>query len=325
MDGINTYNDLQEKRITNILNNNPDYLTGFYYFICNKYSLVSIYNYLNCIVRFIKTVNKPIEELSLDDFSMFLGTLKNKTSSSQRFGYYALKDFCEYLNKSEKINKNYMEFISIPKRTESLKTKQRRAKSYLNEEEIKLYIENVKHGVGTNKAAAFQDAWRERDIAIIYLFLTTGMRASALFKLDIDNINLTNKTLITIDKGNKINEYILSDVVVNALEEWLNKRKDFLNGKEETALFISNQRVRISHSAISRLVKKYSVGINEKVISPHKLRATFGTQLYKETRDIKFVQDRMGHSNPQTTELYIRYDQTEDKKKSATIMSKFLD
>ena len=324
MNGTESYNTLQEKRIQNVLNNNPEYLTGFYYYICNKYSLVSIYNYLNCVVRFMKMVNKQVEELSLDDFIMFLSTLKNKTSSSQRFGYYGLKDFCEYLYVSEKIKRNYMDTVAIPKRTESLETKQRRAKSYLNEKEIEEYVENVRYGIGTDKAISFQETWKERDIAIIYLFLTTGMRASALFKLDINNINLKEKTLVTIDKGNKVNDYVLSDVVVEALNKWIAKRKEFLNGKEETALFISNQKTRISHSAISRIVKKYSVGIKEKPISPHKLRATFGTQLYKETRDIKFVQDRMGHANPQTTELYIRYDQTEDKKKSAAIMSRFL-
>lgn len=324
MNGTETYNNLQEKRIHNILKNNPEYLTGFYCYICSKYSLVSIYNYLNCIVRFMKMTNKSIEDLSFDDFILFLSTLKNKTSSSQRFGYYGLKDFSEYLYESGKIKKNYMASISVPKKTESLKTKQRRAKSFLNEKEIEEYIENVKDGVGTEKAISFQETWKERDIAIVYLFLTTGMRASALFKLDIDNINLEEKTLITIDKGNKINDYILSDIVVESLKKWLVKRQEFLNGKEESALFISNQRTRISHSAISRLVKKYAVNIKEQPISPHKLRATFGTQLYKETRDIKFVQDRMGHVNPQTTELYIRYDQTEDKKKSSIIMSKFL-
>ena len=324
MNGTDSYNNLQERRIQNILKNNPEYLTGFYCYICNKYSLVSIYNYLNCIVRFLKMTNKPIENLSLDDFIIFLSTLKNKTSSSQRFGYYGLKDFSQYLYESGKIKKNYMLSVSVPKKTESLKTKQRRAKSFLTEEEIEEYIENIKHGIGTDKAISFQETWKERDIAIIYLFLTTGMRASALFKLDINNINLEEKTIITIDKGNKITDYYLSDIVVEAIKEWLIKRQEFLNGKQENALFISNQRTRISHSAISRLVKKYAIDIKEQPISPHKLRATFGTQLYKETRDIKFVQDRMGHVNPQTTELYIRYDQTEDKKKSSAIMSKFL-
>lgn len=324
MNGIDSYNELQKNRIQNVLNNNPNYLTGYYYYICNKYSLVSVYNYLNCVVRFIKTINKSIDDLSFDDFIMFLSTLNNKTSASQRAGYYALKEFCDYLFESGKITKNYMSSINVPKRVESLETKQKRAKGYLTEKEIEEFIENVRNGIGSDKAISFQDSWRERDIAIMYLFLTTGMRASALYKLDIDNVDLENGTLITIDKGSKINDYILSEKVINALSEWLKKRSDLLNGKLESALFISNHRTRLSHSAISSLVKKYSVGIKDKSITPHKLRATFGTQLYKETRDIKFVQDRMGHANPQTTELYIRYDQTEDKKKSSAIMTKFL-
>jgi site-specific recombinase XerD len=112
--------------------------------------------------------------------------------------------------------------------------------------------------------------------------------------------------------------------VLSILEAWMNKRKQLLNGKDEDALFISNQRKRIGNTTVYDIVKKYSSNIKEKKISPHKLRATYGTHLYNETRDIKFVQDQMGHSNPKTTELYIRGNQEADRRKAADIMSSFL-
>ena len=76
-------------------------------------------------------------------------------------------------------------------------------------------------------------------------------------------------------------------------------------------------------TSIYNVVKKYSKNINGKNITPHKLRATYGTQLYNETGDIYFVQDCMGHSNPKTTELYVR-DKKENRKKASDIMAKMI-
>ena len=80
----------------------------------------------------------------------------------------------------------------------------------------------------------------------------------------------------------------------------------------------------MDQSSISRVVKKYASEISNKNITPHKLRATYGTQLLKATNDIYFVQDCMGHSNPKTTELYIRGQKQENRKKASEIMSKIV-
>ena len=128
-----------------------------------------------------------------------------------------------------------------------------------------------------------------------------------------------------MDKGSKIHKYILPHKTMKALQEWIIKRQELLDNEKEKALFISKYKTRISQCAISNLVKKYTADIEGKHITPHKLRATFGTHLYNETRDIKFVQDQMGHSSPKITEIYIRGNQDADRKKASDIMSKFLD
>ena len=74
---------------------------------------------------------------------------------------------------------------------------------------------------------------------------------------------------------------------------------------------------------VYNVIKKYADCIPEKNISPHKLRATYGTQLYNKTGDIYFVQECMGHSNPKTTELYVR-EKKQNTKKASEIMGKFL-
>ena len=170
-----------------------------------------------------------------------------------------------------------------------------------------------------------QERWKERDTAIILLFLSTGIRCSALYKLDLNSVNWEESTLIVMDKGSKIHKYILPNKTIEALQAWIDKREELLNGRKEEALFISKNRNRVCQCSISDLVKKYTFDIEGKHITPHKLRATFGTHLYNETRDIKFVQDQMGHSNPKTTELYIRGNKDTDRKKASDIMSRFLD
>ena len=72
------------------------------------------------------------------------------------------------------------------------------------------------------------------------------------------------------------------------------------------------------------MVKKYCEGATEKKISPHKLRATYGTNLYDKTKDINLVQTQMGHSSPQVTALYIRTDKNEKSKQAADIMASFI-
>ena len=324
MNGIKVYEENIENKIKRLLDTNPEYFSSYYCYICNKESLNTCYSYLRCIVRFMSKTNKQIENLTLDDFTNFLATYRNKSSSYQRSVYFGLKSFSSYLKASDKINKDYMKEVVSPKKRDSLETIQKRSRGYLEPEEIGTFITNVKTGIGSSRAITRQKDWKDRDMAIMYIFLTTGMRASALYKLDIGSIDWETKTLITIEKGDKVNTYILSDKTIAILEKWIYKRNELLKGKNEEALFISNQLTRISASTVSNLVKKYSINIEGKHITPHKLRATYGTELYKETRDIKFVQDRMGHANPQTTELYVRYDQTADKKRAADIMSKFL-
>ena len=78
----------------------------------------------------------------------------------------------------------------------------------------------------------------------------------------------------------------------------------------------------MDQSTIYRIVNKYAKDIEGKHITPHKLRATYGTHLYDKTKDVYLVQSCMGHSNPKTTEMYIRGQNNNNRKTAADIMSK---
>lgn len=326
MNGIEMYEKKYIDKINHILNQHRDktYLSGFYYFINNNMSYSSAYDYLNYILKFMEYIQKNPTELTLDDYTKYLSTLRMKTSSYQISVYSALKKFSLYLQASEQNVKHSMQYVSRPKAVETKETREKRENGVLNKKEIKTYLTSVDAGTGTKIAAARQENWKERDLLIIYLFLSTGMRCSALYKLDVNNINLQERTIIITDKRDHVKVCSYDKELNPYISAWLKKRDLLLNGKEEMALFISNQRTRMDQSSISRVVQKYSNNITGKKITPHKLRATYGSLIYEETNDLYLTQKCMGHTNPKTTELYIRGQEDDVRKRGVQAVSKNL-
>ena len=106
MKGQDEYKAQYKRRIDNIIQSNQDkdYLEGFYYFTCNSKlnGLSSSYTYLNNVVSFMNTVNKDVSKLILDDYTIYLGKLKDMSSSYQINVYSALKKFSKYLAATKK-------------------------------------------------------------------------------------------------------------------------------------------------------------------------------------------------------------------------------
>lgn len=324
MNGKEIYEEKVKQKIYNIIKDNNDkpYLKGFYNYMGNSLSCSTKYNYVCYVVTFMNSNGKKIEEIDFDDYTEFLSGISSLTSSYQIGVYSGLKKFAKYLVASRRTDYNPMDHIERPKFKEDEKTIARREKGYLEKREIKEYLSTIKSGVGSDIAKAKQESWKERDLLIILLLLNTGMRCSALYKLDVDSIDLENKTLTVTDKGDKVKRYVLSEELIEHVKAWLITREILLNDKSENALFISNERKRLCQKSISRVVSKYAANIEGKNISPHKLRATYGTQLLEETGNIYFVQQCMGHSNPSTTELYIRGQNNDNESKASDIMSR---
>ncbi|MBQ9715944.1 MAG: tyrosine-type recombinase/integrase, partial [Clostridia bacterium] len=138
------------------------------------------------------------------------------------------------------------------------------------------------------------------------LMLGTGIRVSECVGLNLDDIDFKiNGISITRKGGNQVVLYF-SDEVKLALVEWLEERER--NNKvdpSEQALFLSLQNKRISVRAVQKLVKKYAkITTPLKKITPHKLRSTYGTALYRETQDIYIVADVLGHRDVNTTKKH---------------------
>lgn len=321
MNGNIEYDIKYQKKIDGLLNSNKR-LNGFYSFIGDK-SISTIYNYLLDVNGFLTYIgDKSLDQLNIDDFAGYMMKIQKnqhgeKTTSSYRIAVYsALKKYGKYLVASNQLSKNPMDYIDRPKSIDTQKTIEKREIGYLSKKEIPKYITTVECGAGTKRSINRQKQWKERDLAIVMLFLNTGIRCSALMKIDVNSIDFEEKVLTVTDKESKCNTYDLSDEVLDIIKAWMIKREILLDGKNVDALFISNRRNRIDQKSIYNIVEKYASNIKDKHITPHKLRATYGTQLYDATRDIYFVQECMKHNNPKTTELYIRGNKNQTKKAS---------
>lgn len=318
MNGLGDYNKSYQRKINNIINGNRT-LQGYYNYIMNGSTISTCYMYVFHVADFLKNINKNVDNLDASDFLNYMSKFNNGSKSySQSYKisvYHALKRFGDYLVVMKKQSENLMDFVPRPKSIESQKTIEKREVGYLTPDEARAFLDNA--------AAMSKDKWKWRDLSILMIFLNTGIRCSALYKLDVNNINLEEGTILVTDKEQKVSRKMISEDTVECLRKWLEVRKDILGSVEEDALFISTWLRRLSRDTIAKMVKKYSININGKNITPHKLRATYGTYLYNQTNDIYFVQQCLGHSSPKTSELYIRGQRDICEAKSEELTSKF--
>ena len=210
----------------------------------------------------------------------------------------SLRSFFDYLYRSKRIPGNVATLVPLPKLHE---------KPILRMEldEVTRMLAIAQNGDKlTPRQQKYQKITQLRDYAILCLFLGTGIRVSECVGIDIDDLDFyQNACLVTRKGGNQVMIYFPQEVA-DALFAYLEQRKEIetLPGHEQ-ALFLSLQKRRITQRAVQNLVKKYAVlaAPLKKKISPHKLRSTFGTNLYKETGDIYLVADVLGHSDVNTT------------------------
>lgn len=277
-------------------------------------------NYIVFVDEFLSDTKKKPEELTMEDYDNFMVKKSEYVSGHQVLAYHALSHFAEYMYASDKANKNLMQYVRRPKFKESRETISKREKGYLTEDEIKKFLNNVRNGCGNDLAKAKQKDWVERDMCLMLVALTTGLRCAGLFKLDVDDIDFENNTITVVDKGDKIQEYNIAENILPYIIDWLAKREKFASA-DEKALFVSNRGTRMTSGSIYACVKKYSANIEGKSISPHKLRASYGTALYEKTHDIYFVSKAMGHAGVEVTKRYIRGKDNQIRKDAAVFMN----
>lgn len=311
---------------------NPDFLNDFLDYsstILNKSpNTMKEYNYdINHFLKFIKYKFKmaemddefglarikindmttdTISKIQLEDIHAFLGymketfhskpaTLARKTASIRVFFHY----MC---NKTKKIPNNPAIDLESPKLG-------KRLPKYLSLDQARDLLKTAATPIPASRGNHDNAT---RNLAIITLFLNCGMRLSELVGINIKDIDFSENKLNVIGKGNKERTIYLNKACINAINNYLQDRpKEGIKFDSRDALFLSEQRRRISNRTVQYIVKEEMrlAGIDANKFSVHKLRHTAATLMYKYGNvDIRALQELLGHESISTTEIYTHVD-----------------
>lgn len=212
----------------------------------------------------------------------------------------ALRSFYNYFHTHQIINENPTLQVKMPRL---------HGKNIIrmDSNEVVEFLDTVETGNKlTKNQMAFHKKTKVRDLALTTLLLGTGIRVSECVGLNLKDLDLKNDRINIVRKGGFESFVYFGEEVKKALLDYLEERKKMIPADgHENALFLSNRMQRISVRNVEILVKKYAItsGTSKK-ITPHKLRSTYGTQLYKETGDIYLVADVLGHKDVNTTKKH---------------------
>lgn len=332
----NTYN---VNKLRNLLKDFPPFAKDFFRGIEPTSSVNTRIGYAYDIRTFFRFLlsenptyhNKEIKDFTLSDLDVLepvdieeyleylkLYTYEGKDYSNDERGIHrklsSLRKFYLYFQKRDYLSNNPTTVVDMPKLHD-------REIIRLDSDEVAELLDLVEHAGDklTGRKKAFYEKNKLRNIAIFTLFLGTGIRVSECVGLDIEDIDFRENRIRIMRKGGKEEFVYFGEEVRTALKNYIDISREKINPIEghEHALFYSIQRRRISVQAIENLVGEYASQITTfKHITPHKLRSTYGTTLYRETGDIYLVAEVLGHNDVNTTRKhYAALD--DDKKRSA--------
>jgi hypothetical protein len=262
-----------------------------------------------------------LESLTVTDIEEYMEYLKYRDTDGKKISnkenaikrkISTLKSVFKYFYRTEKLHENIMERVQLPK----LHSKEI---IRLDIDEVAMMIDEAERGEGlSDRQRAYHGKTKIRDVALLSLLLGTGIRVSECVGLDISDVDFKNNGILIHRKGGKEVTIYFSDEVKEALQNYYDERVLILEESgHEGAFFLSMQNKRLSVRSVENLVKKYAKIISPlKKITPHKLRSTYGTNLYKETGDIYLVADVLGHSDVNTTKKHYAAIE-DDRRRSA--------
>ena len=323
------------KRIRGILKELPPFCTDFFRGIEPRTSARTRLAYaydLKTFFDFLKQANPELKSKKLRDLPLSLldeiklmdleeymeylkcySTEKREDLMNTERGIMrkvsTVKSFYNYFYRTERIQNNPASLLQLPKIHEKEIIR-------LDVDEVARFLDEVEDGEClTEKQKAYHAKTKLRDLAMMTLLLGTGLRVSECVGLNINDVDFRNGGLRIHRKGGKEVIVYFGAEVEYALQDYLSEREHIVpeEGSEE-ALFLSMQRKRINVRSVEKKVKKYAQLVTPlKKITPHKLRSTYGTNLYRETGDIYLVADVLGHSDVNTTKKH--YAALEDERR----------
>lgn len=309
-----------EIKIKNRLNGVPAIVSEYYYsLIGSGKSYDTAYRYVNHIISFLNYtyqgkcddkfylnikpihINKYIASLRTKEVN---GKVKRTSDSIRTVSWSALNSFFQFLV-PDYLATNPVEGTTRPKMKDNPKV------TYLTPEEIAKITDNI----NTKSQVKFKN----RDLCLFKLGVSTGLRISAIVQIDIDDIDLKHNQIRVTEKGDYDNYVLFGDNLKAQIIAWLDDRKKYFPKCESQALFVSQFNRRISDDMAAKILKKYSDGATDKHVTPHVMRHSCATNLYEKTGDIYLCAKQLNHKNVSTTQRYAELSK-EKQKMAANIL-----
>lgn len=299
--------------------NNPEFVNSFLDYsitILNKSpNSIKEYNYdLSMFLKYMKihfklTDEKDFNNIFVNDFDIntlrkitledihsfvyFLAVNNRSKAATRARKISTIRIFFKYLTiKAKLLDVNPAQNLETPKQD-------KRMPKYLTLEDSQKLLGVTMQDDNRNK---------ERDFAIITLFLNCGMRLSELVGINLKDIYFDDYKMTVIGKGNKERTIYLNKACINAIKQYLTVRpKEGIHFNSKDALFLSERRERISKRTVQYIVEKElrKAGLDTSKYSTHKLRHTAATLMYQYgSVDIRALQELLGHASISTTEIY---------------------
>ena len=264
--------------------------------------LVAFYKYLQS--ENIELIN--VKPMDIDDYINYISIDKYGNENGCQIinaRLSAIISFYNFLVENEVVNKNPCS------NKKKLKVPEKTSVTYLTPNEVRKMIKFIKMGKGRYKK------YINRDVAIIEIGCSIGLRVSAIVNIDIEDIDMNNNTIMVIEKGKRQREVYFGENTKQSLLTWIKERNEIM-GNCTGALFITKNKTRMSRDAVSDMLKSAAKEANiNKPITPHKMRSTCAMNLYLKKKDIYLVQEQLGHKNIKNTMIYARA--TEDQLRDA--------
>ena len=268
-----------------------------------KYSSNTLRAYTKDLNDFILFIEKEsiqslidIKKQHIHQFLYYLSLKKHGESTVAR-KLASIKSLFNFLIRKKILKNNIVKSISAPKIDKKLPI-------FLTQDKMSLLLD-------LPNTSNFKES---RNILILELFYSTGVRISELIKIKLEDINYENNSINILGKGNKQRLVIIGNYAKKRLLDFLNYHKDIKTGY----LFRNERKSKtgyISVRSVFNIVKKHVQKVtNNQKISPHSLRHTFATHLLNNGADLMSLKELLGHSDLSSTQIYTHVNIEQVKK-----------
>ena len=306
-----------QKKIEGKIKNLPQIFEDFYnYLESDRKSYGTCERYIDYVYDFMKYITREnyvedfYKNVTVADVRSYISSLRRRNEhgeevkngdSIQAARWSALNTFYNFLVLDDYLATNPMAKTKRPK------DKTTKEIVFLEKDEINQILDKIKSDEN-NK-------FMNRDLAIVILGISTGLRVGALVQINVDDIDFRTNTIKVWEKGDKERSIKFGTNTRAILSQWIMDRESYFDDLETNALFISQWRDRITTEGLRKVLKKYTKDL-DKHITPHSLRKSCATQAYMAGADIRTIANMLGHNSTSTT---LKYAAAVDSKRDEMI------